>query len=102
MPVSILTVHPIDPFIEVRKMPWAYPTNIPKVAKNWTASEQKICTRVASAVLRRNKWSDASEAEKKKIEWDAIQACIRAAGKTKHPGGKKLVESGPYFFDDSK
>jgi len=100
MPVSITTVHPVDPFIKEGKMPWAYPTNIPSVAKNWTTSEQKICTRVANAVLRRNKWSDASEEEKKKIEGDAIRACIRAAGKTKYPGGRKLVELDPYFCDD--
>ena len=55
-------------------MPYSYPNNIPKVAKNWTAEEQRKCTAAANAVLR-----------KKGSEQEAIFACIHAAGK-----GKKL------------
>lgn len=61
-------------------MPYKYPDNIPRPAKNWTEAEQKKCIKAANAVLR-----------DKGTEQDAIFACIRAAGKTKHPGGKKSV-----------
>lgn len=53
-------------------MPWSFPGNIPKVAKNWTAAEQKKCISAANAVLR-----DGGS------EQSAIFACIRNAGKTK-------------------
>ena len=52
--------------------PYRYPNYVPKVAKNWTASEKKRCTRAANAVLR----DGGSEEE-------AIFACIHAAGKGK-------------------
>lgn len=58
-------------------MPWKFPDNVPKVAKNWTEEQQKRCIKVGNAVLR-----------KKGTEQAAIFACIKAAGKTKHPGGK--------------
>ncbi len=91
MPVSIETIHPVDSIIEEDKVPWT-PENPPAVSKNWSAEEQKICTRVANAVLRSGGWSTASDSEKKKLEGTAIRACIRAAGKTKFPGGKKSLE----------
>ena len=53
-------------------MPYSYPNNIPKVAKNWTPSEQKKCTKAAQAVL-----------DKGGSEQDAIFACIHAADKSK-------------------
>lgn len=58
-------------------MPYAFPDNIPKVAKNWTPEQQKKCIAAANAVLS----DDGSEQ-------DAVFACIRAAGKTEHPGGE--------------
>jgi uncharacterized protein YdaT len=53
-------------------MPYSYPNNVPRPAKNWTASQQEKCTSVANAVLR----DGGSESE-------AIYACIHAAGKSK-------------------
>ena len=50
-------------------MPYAYPTNIPRVAKHWTDAQKKRCTSAANAVLNDN----GSEKE-------AIFACIHAAG----------------------
>ena len=58
-------------------MPYSFPKNIPKVSLNWVESEQKRCTAAANAVL-----SDGGS------EQSAIFACIRAAGKTEHPGGE--------------
>jgi len=63
-------------------VPWAYPTNVPSCAKNWTAEEQQECVKAANAVLREGG-----------SEQDAIFACIRNAGRTKHPGGKKVMSS---------
>ncbi len=57
-------------------MPWDK-DNPPSVAKNWTSEEQSKCIETANAVLR-----DGGSEE------SAIFACIKAAGKTKHPGGK--------------
>lgn len=53
-------------------MPYQYPTNIPRVAKHWSASQQQKCTAAANAVLKSGK-----------SEQEAIFACIHAAGKTK-------------------
>jgi hypothetical protein len=61
-------------------MPWRYPGNVPRPAKNWDKEAKKKCTRAANAVLRGG-GSDQ----------DAIRACIHAAGKTVHPGGKSHV-----------
>ena len=52
-------------------MPWSYPNNIPKPAKNWTAAEQKRCIASGNAVLREGG-----------SEQDAIFACIHAAGRS--------------------
>jgi len=65
-------------------MPYSYPDNVPKVSKNWTAEEQQKCTKAANAVLAEG-GEDA--------EQNAIFACIRAAGKTQHPGGKATVKA---------
>jgi len=65
-------------------MPYSYPDNVPKVSKNWTGEEQRKCTEAANAVLREG-GEDA--------EQNAIFACIRAAGKTQHPGGKATVKA---------
>jgi len=54
--------------------------NPPRPAKNWTEAEKKKCVTAANAVL-----SDGGGSEQ-----DAIFACIRAAGRTEHPGGKKV------------
>ena len=61
-------------------MPYSYPGNIPRPARKWTPGEQKKCVSAANAVL-----SGGGS------EQDAIFACIRAAGKTKHPGGEGSV-----------
>lgn len=61
-------------------MPWSYPDNVPSCAKNWSAEERQRCTKAANAVLR-----DGGE------EKEAIYACIHAAGRTEHPGGKKMT-----------
>lgn len=61
---------------EVGEMPYSA-DNVPKPAKNWSKAAQKKCIAAANAVLR-----DGGS------EQDAIFACIHAAGKTKHPGGK--------------
>lgn len=61
-------------------MPYSYPNNIPSPAKNWPAEEQKKCVKAANAVLS----SGGSEQ-------NAIFACINAAGRTQHPGGKKTM-----------
>jgi hypothetical protein len=58
-------------------VPYSYPNNIPRPARNWTSGEQKKCIAAANAVLREGG-----------SEQDAIFACIRAAGKTKNPGGE--------------
>lgn len=63
------------------RMPWTT-ANPPSCAKNWTESEKKKCITAANAVLR--------EGGK---EQDAIFACIRAAGKTKYPSGKKAQDT---------
>jgi uncharacterized protein YdaT len=55
-------------------MPYGYPDNVPSVAKNWTADEQKACIEAANAVLAEG--DDDSET-------NAIYACIAAAGKSK-------------------
>jgi len=60
-------------------MPWRYPHNIPKVAKNWTPAEQRKCTAAANAVLAKGG-----------SEQDAIFACIRAAGKSKKQSEVKM------------
>lgn len=60
-------------------MPWTV-ENPPKCAKNWTEAEKKKCVKAANAALREGS-----------SEEDAIFACIRAAGKTKHPGGGKEI-----------
>ena len=64
-------------------MPYSYPNNVPAVAKNWTPAEQKRCIAAANAVL---------EADGEDAEQNSIFACIRAAGKTEHPGGKAMYE----------
>lgn len=58
-------------------MPYSFPNNIPRPARNWTEEQQKKCIAAANGALR----GGASEQ-------DAIFACIRAAGKTVHPGGE--------------
>ena len=60
-------------------MPYSYPKNIPRPAKNWPAADQKKCIAAANAVL-----ADGGS------EQSAIFACIRAAGRTEHPGGKTV------------
>jgi len=57
--------------------PWTV-ANPPPPATNWTDGEKERCVETANAVLR-----DGGS------EQDAIFACIRAAGKTQHPGGEK-------------
>jgi len=68
-------------------MPWQYPNNVPRVAKNWSNDEKRRCTAAANAVL--NKGGS---------EQDAIFACIHAAGRSrkKQEGSEydKLVEEG--------
>jgi len=66
------------PDLKETAMPWTT-DNPPSPAKNWTAEEKKKCVSAANAVLAK----DGSEQ-------DAIFACIRAAGKTKNPGGKSI------------
>ena len=51
-------------------MPWSYPDNVPDVAQNWTADEQRRCVEAANAVL-----------EETGDDEQAIYACIAAAGK---------------------
>lgn len=72
-------------------MPYSYPNNIPRVAKNWSASEQRRCTAAANSVLSKNG-----------SEQDAIFACIHAAGRSrKKQGGSdydKLAEEGAKKF----
>lgn len=58
-------------------MPYSFPDSIPRPARNWTEEEQKKCIAAANAVLK-----DGGK------EQQAIFACIRAAGKTQHPGGE--------------
>lgn len=58
-------------------MPYSYPNNIPRPALNWNEDEQKKCIGAANAVLAGGG-----------TEQTAIFACIRAAGKTEHPGGE--------------
>lgn len=57
----------------------------PRPAKNWTKEQKRKCVEAANAVLR----DDPDN------EQGAIFACIRAAGKTKHPGGKKSAGIDP-------
>jgi len=63
--------------------------NPPRPAKNWTEAEKKKCVAAANAVLS----DDGSEE-------DAIFACIRAAGRTENPGGKKMFEKVISAFND--
>jgi len=68
-------------------MPYQYPNNVPRVAKNWSNDEKRRCTAAANAVL-----------SKGGSEQDAIFACIHAAGRSrkKQEGSEydKLVEEG--------
>lgn len=66
-------------------MPWSYPDNVPDVARNWTADEQRRCVEAANAVL------DSSGDDE-----EAIFACIHAAGKERAMN-KKII-SGPVTF----
>lgn len=61
---------------EEARMPWTV-ENPPSPAKNWTPVEKAKCVAAANAALKGGA-----------KEQDAIFACIRAAGKTKHPGGE--------------
>ena len=72
-------------------MPYSFPNNIPRPAKNWTEEEQKKCIAAANAVLQ----DDGSEQQ-------AIFACIRAAGKTQHPGGEGKATEEVMNMDDTK
>jgi len=72
-------------------MPWSYPNNVPKVAKNWSASEQRKCVRAANAVLKRG-GSDQ----------DAIFACIRAAGRSKKQEDSMTQEEFDALSDKAK
>ena len=72
-------------------MPYSYPDNIPRPAKNWTEEEQKKCIAAANAVLQ----DDGSEQQ-------ATFACIRAAGKTQHPGGEGKATEEVVNMDDTK
>lgn len=69
-------------------MPYSFPDKIPTVAKNWSEAEQKKCVAAANAVLN----DDGSEQ-------DAIFACIRAAGKTKNPGGEEKSSQSAIWVD---
>lgn len=67
-------------------MPWSYPDDVPAVAQNWTAEEQRRCVEAANAVL-----------EETGDDEQAIYACIAAAGKgRKKDGGmaKRYVVAG--------
>ncbi len=57
-------------------MPYSFPDRIPQVAMHWSPAEQKKCTEAAAAVLRDNPNGG------KKVEAQAIFACIRAAGRS--------------------
>lgn len=56
-------------------MPYSYPSQVPRVAKNWTEPQKKRCTAAANSVLN----GGGSEKE-------AIFACIHAAGVRKKQG----------------
>jgi hypothetical protein len=58
------------------KMPYSYPSKVPKVAMHWTDPQQKKCVAAANAVLNRG-GSDE----------DAVFACIHAAGHSHHKQG---------------
>lgn len=72
---------------EEGEMPWTV-NDPPPPSKNWTADEKKKCVAAANAVIR----------DDPKDEQGAIFACIRAAGKTQHPGGKKEVDPEDYVI----
>lgn len=61
-------------------MPWTV-KDPPSVARNWTEAQKKKCVSAANAVL-----ADGGK------DREAIFACIRAAGKTQNPGGKKAMD----------
>lgn len=72
-------------------MPWTVDSP-PPPAKNWGKEAIEKCVPVANAVLK--KTGDKTK---------AIQACIRAAGKTVHPGGKgALFIELPEGMDDEQ
>lgn len=71
-------------------MPWNYPEGIPSVARNWNADEQRKCVTAANTVLQTANWDSATDAERKKIEEQAIFACIHAAGRSE--GEKSMAE----------
>lgn len=60
-------------------MPWSYPDDVPAVAQNWTAEEQRLCVDAANAVL-----------EETGDEERAIYACIAAAGKGRKGDSKRV------------
>lgn len=72
-------------------MPYSYPNNIPKVAKNWSAEEQQRCISAANAVLKRGG-----------SEESAIFACIHAAGRSRQKQGgseyDRLADEGAKKF----
>lgn len=57
-------------------MPWTK-EKPPKCATNWTDEQKAKCVKTANAVLKGGGTEQA-----------AVFACIKSAGKTKHPGGK--------------
>jgi len=65
-----------EPEQKETSMPWTV-ANPPGCAKKWTPEEKAKCVTAANAAKK----GGASDQ-------DAIFACIRAAGKTKHPGGE--------------
>lgn len=63
-------------------MPYSFPNNVPRPAKNWTEAEQRKCVAAANAVLDREGWEGANDEKRKEIEREAIFACISGAGKS--------------------
>lgn len=63
-------------------MPYSFPTDIPRVAKNWSPDEQRKCTVAANHVLNSNG-----------SEEDAIFACIHAAGRSKKQQNESFATS---------
>lgn len=72
---------------EESEMPYTV-SDPPRPAKNWTTEEKRKCVAAANGALR----------DDPKDEQGAIFACIRAAGKTQHPGGKKDIDPEDYVI----
>lgn len=77
-------------------MPWTQ-SNPPPPAKNWTAEQKRKCVAAANAVIARGGSNPSSE-----LETEAIQACIHAAGKTRHKAKTRVTKAQVRLYEQER